>query len=521
MPVKQSGGHNPTPHEAGSSTPFWTNRIKLNTFVYTFVLLAFCLPVIALTLVLKIPSWYGARAAHWASAFTHCDFKGHFTPYDKPSISIWDKSGLFYINVAWGSMAFSTAKFIDVVWDIVVGRAGQAFLGWVTYKVSSQYLAMAMREAPVSYTTYVSLAFVPPNLTMTARLAGELLTNRGWRPRLIMVWIVLSSLFVLSFSTFVAAMSGYSSNSYAVLANHAGEVVPWDNFPVVQFAINDAWRMGEPGPVTITMGETCTQQGLKDDDSKGISQSYHRRDNQGEDGDGGKGDEQPWQYVPFNCTMFWRTVQYVSSYGLHGTQIQASTFTLNGLAHNLSSPTLNITTSYTPSSLSKLTGYLANYSMQSPKVLKDVNEISESTFWTYENETYSLAYVLDRASCQYSRSHNWGFSFLLLFITSLLLALWAGGTCALWLHVHRKDLTNMHVLRDRHLSSGPSGIFRSSWDLSEKDKASATPAKGKQRSNFQLKQVPTQKRAFAVLSLTTGPDGRQPVRDYSLASHFS
>ena len=121
--------------------------------------------------------------------------------------------------------SFSTAKFIDIVWDIVVGRGGQASLAFVTLKVFCQYLALAMRESPVSYITFESLAFVQPSLIRTVRMARDLLTNRGWVARLIIVWIILSSLFVISLSCLITAISGYSSNVYPIMPDHDNESI--------------------------------------------------------------------------------------------------------------------------------------------------------------------------------------------------------------------------------------------------------------------------------------------------------
>lgn len=283
--------------------------VRLLVLRHTLVLLAFLLPIVAFALVLSISKLYDFRTDYWAESFSHCNYDGSFTPDDNPSKSLWDRSGFFYINVAWGKMDFSTAKFIDIVWDVGVGRAGQAVIAYVTFKVTSQYLAMAMHEGPVSYATFESLAFVPPTLARTGRLAGDLLTNRGWRPRLIMVWIVLSSLFVIGFSSFATAMSGYGSDTTAVMPDYDGNDVAWTDYEMVQFAINDAWRIAEPGPVTITGSTGCTQQGLSSDDDGGdhdgdAPNTYHRRDGS-DDADG----NDPWEYVPFNCTLFWRTVQ--------------------------------------------------------------------------------------------------------------------------------------------------------------------------------------------------------------------
>nr|KAK5446069.1 hypothetical protein LTR18_003988 [Exophiala xenobiotica] len=399
--------------------------------------------------------------------FGHCDYNGDFTPYGSPSISLWDRSGFFYINVAWGEMDFPTAKFIDIVWDVGIGRAGQALLAWVTFKVSSQYLTATMRERSVSYGTFEALAFVPPTLVRTGRLAGDLLANRGWRTRLTMVWIICSSLFVISFSSLATAMSGYSSNNEAVMPDYTGRVVGYADYQVVHFAINDAWRIGEPEPVTVTVGNACVWQGIgsEDDNTDEATQgadAYNSRDIDTED------DEDPFEYVPSSCTMFWRSVQYVDLYGVGGSKLSPSTFIWNGIKHNLTSPTLNITTSYTPSSLLLLSNYLDNFSSQPPSALKSVGKVSESTFWIYDNQTYSFDYVLDHATCQYMHSHNWGFSFLLLFTTTLLLAIWAIGTYALWLSVDLRSSPRWdgHDV-GRRSDTGSRGIYRSSWELVE------------------------------------------------------
>ncbi|EXJ59849.1 hypothetical protein A1O7_03996 [Cladophialophora yegresii CBS 114405] len=461
----------------------------LTAFRHAIVFLAFSLPVVALALVVKVPQWYAFEAEHWVSnSFTHCNFNGEFTPLDKPTLGVWDPAGFFYITVSWGKMAFSTAKFIDIVWDMAVGRGGQALLAFVTFKVSSQYLALAMLKAPVSYNTFESLAFVPPTLVRTVRLAGDLLTNRGWRARLIMVWIISSSLFVLGFSSLVTAMSGYSSNINAVMPNLENESVLWSNFQVVQFAVNDAQRIGHPGPLFVTTGDICVQDGFHDDDDDDDdSGKYYNKEyltaeyppsrraaaDENEDGNADGTGEVPWEYVPANCTTFWHIVQYVSTYGLQGKIHTESTITFNGTTHKLAPPALNVTTSYSPTALSTLSTYLNTFSMSSPPApssLSSVTQLTDNTFWVYDDETYTFSYVLDNATCRYSKWHNWGFSFLFLFITSLLLAIWSVGTYALWLYTH---LHNSQDHESRLNSTG--GIYRSSFTLVEAMKRDVGP----------------------------------------------
>lgn len=157
----------------------------------------------------------------------------------------------------------------------------------------------------------------------------------------------------------------------------------------------------------------------------------------------------------------------VSEYGLEGSHNISSTFIQNGILYNLTSPTLNITTSYSATSISELSAYLRDFSTEASDNLAPISKVSDSTFWAFQGQTYSYDYVNDHALCRYSQWHNWGFSFLLLFITTLLLAIWAIGTYALWLYV---CLHRLRSQESRHGGgAGPEtpGIYRSSWDLVE------------------------------------------------------
>jgi hypothetical protein len=52
--------------------------------------------------------------------FGFCDPDGSFNT-GLESVSAWRPSAAFQITLGFGSMSFSTAKFIDIIWD-VVGR---------------------------------------------------------------------------------------------------------------------------------------------------------------------------------------------------------------------------------------------------------------------------------------------------------------------------------------------------------------------------------------------------------------
>jgi hypothetical protein len=414
--------------------------------IHTAVFLGFALPVVLLALICMVPTWYGFQSNIWATdGFSHCNFNGKFTLSDNPTLSLWDPAGFFYITVSWGEMDFSTAKLIDIIWDIVVGRGGQCILAYITFKVSSVYLALAMRKAPVSCDTFAALAFVPPGFIGTFRLAKDLLTNRGWKARLIMAWIVFSYLFVLSFSSFVTAMSGYSSSIEATMPNHDNDQILWSKFKVVSFTIHDAERIGLTSPWLITTGDECVTEGfVNDDDADSDSGNYRLDATQTHDDDNPNNNSTSpisWEYVPTGCTNFWRVVQYVSLNGLNGQMSARSSLIFNGVSHNLTSPSLNISTSYGAPKLQELTQYLDTSEETKPnkKTINSILTPTFSTLWTYDGELFDHSYIDQNATCQYSKWHNWGFSFLFLFITTLLLAIWSVGTYALWVYsiLHR------------------------------------------------------------------------------------
>jgi hypothetical protein len=55
--------------------------------------------------------------------FGFCEPNGNFNT-GLESVSIWSPSTAFQITLGFGSMSFSTAKFIDIIWDVVGGSNG-------------------------------------------------------------------------------------------------------------------------------------------------------------------------------------------------------------------------------------------------------------------------------------------------------------------------------------------------------------------------------------------------------------
>jgi len=75
----------------------------------------------------KFETYLGCNASHRISLEAEpmkdrCGYKGNSSTYQGKT--------LFLIDIAIGTFPFSLAKFIDVAWDVVVGRGSQVF-SWV------------------------------------------------------------------------------------------------------------------------------------------------------------------------------------------------------------------------------------------------------------------------------------------------------------------------------------------------------------------------------------------------------
>lgn len=108
-----------------------------------------------------------------------------------------------------GSFSFTTAKSIDIAWDVIAGRGGQWLLGCITYKASLAGLVHVMESSPVSYELYASLAFRGNTATTLIALYKRVFSTRKYLPR--MIWLCYSVGYIIAFPTLMAALTGYSS----------------------------------------------------------------------------------------------------------------------------------------------------------------------------------------------------------------------------------------------------------------------------------------------------------------------
>lgn len=110
-------------------------------------------------------------------------------------------------------LSFATAKFIDVVWDLVIGQGGRLLLAWISYVVFMDGLARLMESSAISYQLYAFVVFETSSLTSIWSSLKAVSTGHGWRGRAFLAWFGLATMYVLGYPTLMSAATGYLNPS--------------------------------------------------------------------------------------------------------------------------------------------------------------------------------------------------------------------------------------------------------------------------------------------------------------------
>ncbi|KAI1346320.1 hypothetical protein F5Y01DRAFT_321917 [Xylaria sp. FL0043] len=157
-----------------------------------------------------------------------------FSPFD--GYSYWDISGFFQVTLPLGTFTFTQAKVIDIVWDIVIGRAGQGILAYCSWRTFADYATVSMETAPITYTSFIILFMESgPSVKSMFQLLRDFLAYRLW-------------------PTLIAALSGYSPNTGAYVKDVNGSFVPYNEFRLLSYIIHDGQRINLTNDYPIPFG---------------------------------------------------------------------------------------------------------------------------------------------------------------------------------------------------------------------------------------------------------------------------
>jgi hypothetical protein len=183
------------------------------------------------------------------------------------SFDWWAYGSFFEITMRIGRFSFTTAKVIDVTWDLVrsristhtlsygiaktttdigllqvVGRGGQVFMSLVTWQVFSEYLQISITAKPATYTMVWLLRFhQEPSAMSTLRLASHFY-KRGLMSRMASILIIGTILFILGFPTFASSMTGYTPFQAAYINDTEGSLIGFSAVFPLAYIIHDGNR---------------------------------------------------------------------------------------------------------------------------------------------------------------------------------------------------------------------------------------------------------------------------------------
>ncbi|KAK5124885.1 hypothetical protein LTR85_001075 [Meristemomyces frigidus] len=140
--------------------------------------------------------------------------------------SIWDAAHFWTINLdacAWYAggvtyvagigYSFEQVKIVDLAWDVLLGRGGQALLGWMAYRLFRQVIAVLMERGEVGYDVFASLAFNSGSLSSLLMLLRHAV---GWSPlpqskRALGAYaaMAVATSYIIAMPTLLSAMTDY------------------------------------------------------------------------------------------------------------------------------------------------------------------------------------------------------------------------------------------------------------------------------------------------------------------------
>ncbi|CAI6334661.1 unnamed protein product [Periconia digitata] len=397
--------------------------------------------------------------------------------------SIWSGSGLFQVTLGVGELSFSTAKAIDVAWDIFVGRGGQAVIGFISWRVMKGYVTTSMlSRGPVTFHTYRTIFLQDQSLVLAIpKVIRDFIYRRRLHSRFVMVCMISTFCFILVFPTLASAMTGYTSNMKAYVPDRDGNLMAFDAFRSVLFIVHDGSRINQTDEYFVTSDEeagsnlwTPYSSSMNDLDRAtcgekiliGVPKTIHslrtinwvsslskmgygpsypeitRSEVKNVSSSIGLIDVSITTIYDLDCSSCLTSDGIdVESFGYGGTNQTNSSFMMTTL---ISPPSLNITGFFLPDDM------FSRY---------EGEHDPSKAIWRHFDDTYDLEYVTSLGTCQATKTYRWGFSFLLLYIMLCLLLVWTLAMMGIWLYAQ--------VLLKKHGITDVSGEIKAVFELAQ------------------------------------------------------
>ena len=136
---------------------------------------------------------------------------------------------LFNILPMTNSMSYDSVKAVDLSFNIIVGRGGQALILWVSYHVYRACLVRIMETQAVSHAFYLSLALGPPSVFSLWQITVQILSAR-WKFKTLLTWMFVSFIWTLMWPVLVDGMAGYVSVGEPYIRDVTNHFLPKNDF---------------------------------------------------------------------------------------------------------------------------------------------------------------------------------------------------------------------------------------------------------------------------------------------------
>ena len=111
---------------------------------------------------------------------------------------------------------------------------------------------MSMEQVSVPIGTFEAITLQDSTFTAIYKQLRDILSIRSWRNQLRILWVILSTLFIVAFPSLASAMTGYAPVTSAFVQAPDGQLVPFTSCLPIRYIVHDADRLGLDKPLILT-----------------------------------------------------------------------------------------------------------------------------------------------------------------------------------------------------------------------------------------------------------------------------
>lgn len=109
-----------------------------------------------------------------------------------------------------------------------------------------------MEVTPVTFRTYRTVFLQDQSLIFAIpRMVKDFTRRHGLHSKVAMVFMVMTMVFILAFPTFGSAMTGYSGNVKAFVADANSQLIPFEDFSFALYNIHNGWKINRGGEYIV------------------------------------------------------------------------------------------------------------------------------------------------------------------------------------------------------------------------------------------------------------------------------